>query len=131
MERSSGTQLVCGRRHCSTKFRELKRHNLLGRYHPSPRYRSGSANSVKIGVSEGNQKRPTFRIVAGSLTQAELGLATVGAAFGCCPFDADRRANRRHWLEAEAADGCFTEPAWRELTSPDGVRCFVPVNEAP
>jgi hypothetical protein len=74
---------------------------------------------MKIGVNEGNQKRPTFRIVAGSLTPQELRLATVG--------ELDRDLNRKHWQ----ADGCFTEPEWLELTSPDGVRCFVPVNEAP
>ena len=36
MERKSSSQKTCHRRHCSTQFRELKRHHLLGRYHASP-----------------------------------------------------------------------------------------------
>jgi hypothetical protein len=62
MERKSGTQKVCQRRHCSTKFRELKRHHLLGRYHAPARVNLASGTPIKIGVCEGGQMRPTYRI---------------------------------------------------------------------
>ena len=71
-----------------------------------------------------------YRVVAGpALTPEQLRLATLGAAFGNCPFALDRKLNRKHSLEAERAEieanGTFTEPDWREVISSGGVRCFV------
>jgi hypothetical protein len=46
---------------------------------------------------------------------------------------AANRLNARHWREAEPlaaeqaeieANGYFTEPEWREVVSPDGVKCY-------
>ena len=54
-------------------------------------------------------------------------LATVGAAYGNCPFEYDRKNNRKHWDDG----GYFTEPHWREVISADGVRCFVASEATP
>jgi hypothetical protein len=121
MERKPSSQKTCRRRHCSTQFRELKRHHLLGRYHAPARVNLASGTPISIGSDGGDQGRPTPRIVAGSLTPDQLRLATVGAAFGSCPFEADRKNNRKHW----DANGHFTEPEWREVSSFDGARCFI------
>jgi hypothetical protein len=134
MERKTGNKRLCGRRHCCSKFRELKRHHLLGRYQAPRRVNSASGTPIKIGVCEGSQKRPTYRIVSGSLTPEQLRLATIGAAFGACPLDSDRKLSRKHFLEAERketeANGDYEDTEWSELTSSDGVRCFVtPVGE--
>jgi hypothetical protein len=57
-----------------------------------------------------------------------LRLATIGAAFGNCPFELDRKINRKHWLAAEQAEteanGHFAEPEWCAVISSDGVQCF-------
>ncbi|MCK1753801.1 hypothetical protein IVA78_00820 [Bradyrhizobium sp. 137] len=56
-------------------------------------------------------------------------LATSGAAFGNCPFEQDRKLNRRHRIADEGAEieanGHFENAEWREVTSSDGTRCFV------
>ena len=84
MERKSSSQKVCPRRRCSAQFRELSRHNLLGRYHARPGASQASETPISIGSDGG------VRIVAGSLTADQLRLATVGATFGDCPFKKDR-----------------------------------------
>jgi len=129
MPRKTGNRLLCGRRPCSTKFRELKRHIQLGRYHPAGRAVSASETPIKIGVEGGGLGRRTPRVVAGSLTPEQLLLATVGGRFGSCPFDADRRTNHRQRIDADRreieAAGCFGEPDWREVISSGGTRCLV------
>jgi hypothetical protein len=135
MERKSGTQKVCPRRRCSAQFRELKRHHLLGRYYARSGVSLASRTPISIGSDDGDQGRPTSRIVAGSLTPDQLRLATIGAAFGACPFKLDRKLNRKHWLEAERAEiersGYFEDTEWREVISSDGIRCFVTSGKAP
>lgn len=129
MPRKMGHRLLCGRRTCSTKFRELKRHIQLGRYHPAGRAVSNSETPMKIGVDSGGVGQPTCRIVAGSLTDAQLLFATVGGRFRNCPFNADRKINHRHRMDADRneieAAGCFSEPDWREVISSGGTRCLV------
>ena len=125
MERKSSSQKTCQRRRCSAHFRELKRHILLGRYHTSPGVNLTSETAMKIGVCGSSQWRPTHRIVAGSLYTDQLRLATIGAAYGNCPFKFDRDLNRKHWQASIEVNGDFTEPEWREVISSDGVRCFV------
>jgi hypothetical protein len=128
MERKSSTQKVCHRRHCSAQFRELKRHHLLGRHYARPGVSLASRTPISIGSDGGDQGRPNPRIVAGSLTPDQVRLATVGAAYGNCPFKLDRDLNRKYWQAAIDANGHFTEPDWREVISADDVRCFVQPN---
>jgi hypothetical protein len=66
-----------------------------------------------------------MRQVAGPpLSPKDLHLVTVGN-----PFKQDSKLNRRHWLEPDRAEieagGLFEDTDWREVFSPDGVRCFV------
>jgi hypothetical protein len=116
-------------------FENLKRHHLLGRHQAPVRVNLASRTPIKQGVGGGGQGRPTYRIVAGSLTPLQLRLATIGAAFGNCPFQHDRKLNRKHWDAAERAPieagGYFTEPEWRDVVSTDGVKCFVTSGKAP
>ena len=59
----------------------------------------------------------------------DVSRAIEAGSVGDCPFELDRKLNRKHWREAERAEieanGCFAEPEWREVISSDGVRCFV------
>jgi hypothetical protein len=129
MERKAAHQKTCGRRKCDTEFRALKRHLALGRYLTPTNVGSPSADTVKIGISESAKGTRPCRIVAGPpLSEEQLRLVTVGAAFGNCPSELDRKLIRKHWLEAEKeieANGSFDDTVWLEIVSPDGVRCFV------
>ena len=64
-----------------------------------------------------------------ALSPEQLRLVTLGTAFGACPFELDRRLNRKYFEAAERAEieanGDFAEADWREVVSSGGVRCFV------
>ena len=44
------SRALCGRRNCRLEFNALKRHAMLGRYHPSTNPQAATANPIKIGV---------------------------------------------------------------------------------
>lgn len=131
MVRKTAQQRLCGRRKCAADFRALKRHSTLGRYQTPHHVNRGHGNSTNIGVPERAKADRPWRIVAGPPTSPEqLRLATVGSA-----IELDRRLNRRHRLEDERAEieanGHFENTEWHEITSSDGVRCFVAEVDAP
>ena len=134
MERKTGTQKTCGRRKCGNEYQSLKAHSMLGRYHPGPTLRSGSANPIEIGVPERVKGDRPCRIVAGQLTPDQLLLVTAGTGGPDCPFKFDSTLNRKHWIQPARTEitpsGDFADSEWSEVTSSDGVRCFVPVRDA-
>ena len=85
----------------------------------SPKRRSDERNPYKTGI------KTRARTWGPTLTDDEFWLATPP------DHDASRvaRVNRGYWEAAERAgveaNGHFAEPEWREVTSSDGVRCFV------
>jgi hypothetical protein len=127
--RKSGRGLACNHPKCRSELAAKKRYETMGRLLPTSRKKLGSVTPIKQALSEASEGRRTHRIVAGSLTPVQLRLATIGAAFGNCPLDLDRKLNRRHWLEAERAEieagGNFGDAEWRAAVSSDGVRCFI------
>ena len=126
----SGTGAACSHPKCRAELAAKKRFGTTGRLLPTSRKKSGSKsdNSIALAAASGavEANQPTCRIIAGpALSSMELHLATVGAGFG----ELDRKLNRKHWLEAERKEtepgGYFSEPEWREVVSPEGVRWFV------
>lgn len=129
----SGRGLACHHPRCQSELAAKKRYGTLGRL-VLGRKKLGSGTPIKQALSEALKGRPTYRIVAGSLPPEQLRLATIGAALGNCPFDLDRKLSRRHRLEDERkaieTSGHLEDTEWREVTSSDGVRCFVAAQAA-
>lgn len=127
--RKSSRGLACHHPRCRSELAAKKRYGTMGRLLPTGRKKLGSGTSIKQALSEALKGRRTYRIVAGSLTPEQVRLATSGAAFGNCPFEQDRKLNRRHRIADEGAEieanGHFENAEWREVTSSDGTRCFV------
>ncbi|MGY3608350.1 MULTISPECIES: hypothetical protein [unclassified Bradyrhizobium] len=143
MKRNAGNQVVCSRPVCRTEFQSLKRHGVLGSFagpktaqvgRGSAQHRSASGITENTEGRERVESDRPCRIAAGSaLTPVQLRLITVGAAFGNCPFEQDRKLNRRHWLDTERneieAGGYFEDTEWRAAASSDAVGCFVASRE--
>ena len=134
-KRTAGHQLVCSRPACKTKFRQLRDYGVLGRFYAkTPRPTSAvvspakSDNCIALEAASSPVAPSLFRVIAGTMSERDLRLATIGVAFANSPFEHDRKLNRKHWLDAEKArteaNGYFTEPAWREVISADGVSAF-------
>jgi hypothetical protein len=98
MERKTETQRLCGRPRCRSEFRALQAHNMLGRYiAPAARFSAQEVPGFIGSKGPAKTDRP-WRIVAGSLTDAELHLATVGAEHA----NKTNRGNREHYRSAGA-----------------------------
>jgi hypothetical protein len=97
-------------------------------------------NPIKLGVPEADKYVRRWRIVAGDIGPNAFHCATVPDGPGCkweggafARIEAQNRsALRSHFAKLKAAEeaeieanGEFTEPGWREVINPDGVRCFV------
>jgi hypothetical protein len=93
----------------------------------------GLGTSIESGLPERGKSSPGWRIIAGEISPQSLHYATVpdgpnrqwkGGAFE--RIEAENRRALKQAEEAEIeANGYFTDPDWKEVTSPDGVRCFV------
>ena len=97
-------------------------------------------NPIKLGLREADKYGRRWKFVAGTLSPTAFYCATVPDGPGCKweggSFERIEAQNRaalkslsamlRAAEEAEIeANGYFNEPDWREVVSPDGVRCFV------
>ncbi|MGY3277468.1 hypothetical protein ACVJ5M_005065 [Bradyrhizobium sp. S3.7.6] len=80
--RKSGRGLACSHPRCRSELAAKKRHQVLGMVWGGWRARLGSADPIKIGVSEASKGPRTPRIVAGSLIPEQVRLATIGADYG-------------------------------------------------
>ena len=131
MERKTEHQLICGKRRCRNALQGAEN---FGRYHTS----SSAVSPSKKPVNTGPKPSPTtdrpWHIAAGpALSADQLRAATVPDGPGSCWEGGEYRRieakNRAALKAAEQAEievnGEFTEPEWRGVTSPDGVRCFV------
>jgi hypothetical protein len=95
---------------------------------------NGSRNPIKPGIKTADFDDRPWHIVAGPpLTPNQLHCATVPDGSDCewkgGEYERLEAKNRTALKPAEQAEieanGEFTEPEWREVISPDGIRCFV------
>lgn len=124
-ERKTGRleALTCGRRKCKNAIRRLKRTKGVSLVE------IGVGNPLESSVPEaGKSGRPWFIVAGPELTPSQFHCAALaGSAMDEVKrIEAKNRAALKAAEEAEIeANGNFTEPDWREVISPDGVRCFV------
>ena len=90
MERTSGTQRLCGRRKCKNQFRALRARFLLGRYHPTGACQADARNPITTGfLKPPKSDRPSWRQVAGP--PVDVHLATIGGDDAVRQNDRNRR----------------------------------------
>ena len=118
---------TCGRRKCKNAMRTLKSPSATGRVE------IGAGKSIESGVGKPLKPGRAWRIIAGTLTPSQFHCATVPDGPDCQwkggefqRLEAKNRAALKAATQAEIeANGDFADPDWREVVSPDGVRCFV------
>jgi hypothetical protein len=93
LERTTPNKLLCGRRACARDFNGLKAHGIVGRYYP---HKADERNPITTGTISRLQTDQGWRVVAGSLTPAELRLAIVGAEHAT----RNNRGKREQYREA-------------------------------
>jgi hypothetical protein len=136
MPRNAEHQKVCHRAECKTAWRQK---TIQSRFLGWDTGFDGTPlkTSIKPGLPEADQPGRGWRIVAGVIDPKAFHCATVpdgpsgqwkGGAFERIEA-ANRAALKAHLAALEAAEiaanGECTDPDWREVVSPDGVRCFV------
>jgi hypothetical protein len=81
MERTAGHQKLCGSPACRRGYRDIKAHQIEGKFGAKPPCASdggsSSANPIKEGVCTPEKTDRPWRIVAGSLSDTEFRLATL------------------------------------------------------
>jgi hypothetical protein len=124
MERKTEHQLVCGKRTCR---KALRASSDLGRYGPSSDVISSSKKPENKGLGEVVTDGRAWRQMAGpELSPDQIRAAAVPDGGEQERIEAKNRPAVKAAEQAEIeADGEFTEPGWREVINPDGVRCFV------
>lgn len=111
LKRRQENQKVCRKAKCRNALRGQAEH---------PRYLA--SQYVKQSSEVPDFIGPKTAVVAGPPpTSNQFHCATVSDGDGYQRIEAKNRAG----LKAVDADDCFTEPNWREVVSPDGVRCWV------
>jgi hypothetical protein len=125
---------TCGRRKCKSTLRTL------GPPTDTNRVGADAKSAHLTGLREPVSDSRGWHIVAGRLIPNASHCATVPDGHGCkweggafARIEAkNRSALRSHFAKLKAtkeaeieAAGEFTEPDWREVMSPDGVRCLV------
>jgi hypothetical protein len=128
MPRLRESQRTCYRADCKSGWKQkLISSHFLGLDSP-PSYRgSGSdfnplENPIKHGVKEADKYGRRWVIVAGSLSP---NAATVPDGPGCKWEGGSFERLAKLLAAAEKAEIEASEPDWKEVISPDGVRCFV------
>jgi len=106
-----GTRL-CGRPKCKAEYAALKRHGMLGKFVPGSAPKTGfwprvlsddslaSETPISVGLPAAPKPDRGYRIVAGALSEADLHLATAGAA---AVIKQSERTNRALRNEAPGA----------------------------
>jgi hypothetical protein len=129
---STARRIVCRRPKCESKYRQNRGHYSFSAT-DTISAANASRSAQKSHVPDG-QKLDRWRIVAGPpLTPNQLHCATVPDGSDCQwkggeyeRLEAKKRAALKAAEQAEIeANGEFTEPEWRQVISPDGIRCFV------
>lgn len=112
---------TCGRRKCKNAIRSLNRAQ------DASRVEMDVGNPIKLGPSEGDKYGRPWHIVAGpALSADQLRAATVPDGPGRRWEGGEyRRIEAKNRAALKATEQAFTEPEWREVISPDGVRCLV------
>jgi hypothetical protein len=130
MERRAEHQKLCRKSKCRNAF---NRGLDLGRYHTSSIPSSTHEKPIKPGIKTCLADGRPWRIIAGPPpTPSQFHCATVPDGPDCQWEGGEYRrveAKNRELLKAAEqteieANGDFAELEWREVISPDGVRCF-------
>jgi hypothetical protein len=136
MPRLKESQRTCYRAECKEKWRKktiqshFVGHGSLSDKHP---LKTSIKPGVKSGVRSDRPKLWTVVAAGTPITANQYHCATVPDGPNCEwangeyeRIEAKNRAALRKAEEAEIeANGYFTDTEWREVISPDGVRCFV------
>ena len=139
MPRNAENQRTCYRAECKTAWRQK---TISSRFvgDSSAPVKDPLENPIKSGLREADKYGRRWKSVAGTLSPNAFHCATVpdapGRKWEGGSFERIEAQNRaalkslsamlRAAEEAEIeANGYFNEPDWREVVSPDGVRCFV------
>jgi hypothetical protein len=133
--KNGGARFICKKSKC---FNAWKANSGFGRYHPSSGVKSDSKTPIKPhGFEPHKPGRPWFIVTGPELTRSQLHCATVGdgevvdgkPTWNEGSYERLEAHNRRTLEAAEKAEieanGYFTDPDWRKIISPDGVRCLV------
>ena len=121
MERKNERQKACGSRRCRAALRAGYRGSgyVIG---PPKKPENKGPNGLP------SSPRPWVQIAGPALTPNQLHCATIpdGPSGEYRRIEAKNRAALKAAEQAEIeTNGYFTTPAWREVISPDGVRCYV------
>jgi hypothetical protein len=120
--KSTARRKLCKRPKCEGRYRQNRRH-----YAFSGQDTISAANALrsahKSHVSDGHK----WALAAGpALTAKQLHCVTVADGPDCQWSGGEyERIEAKNRAALETVDDCFTEPDWREVISPDGVRCWV------
>jgi len=130
--RVDNSSSTCGLADCKRRWRQK---DGTGRF-SAPKQASGYQGSQKSNLPKETPaaqalfcaiRTTKWRLIAGlSLTLNQFHFAAVPDGGEHQRIEAKNRAALKAAEQAEIeANGEFTEPEWREVISPDGVRCFV------
>ena len=134
MERKAGNQKVCRKSKCRNAW---KAGLGFGRFAESTRSSSHSKQTQEVPANQSilseskpvdRPHRPWRQIAGPPLTASQFHCAILpGIAMDeVLRIEAKNKAALKTAEQAEIeADGYFAEPEWREVISPDGVKCFV------
>ena len=123
-----GTRLVCNKAKCKTAWRAQPCVGCPPGHPPTYVLRKSiSEVPVNTGVKTPLKPDRGWRIVAGPpLTPNQLHCATIPDGPDGWEGGEYRRLEAKETAAIKAAEiDAFTDPDWRQVSSPDGVRCFV------
>jgi hypothetical protein len=94
---------------------------------------------IKHGVSKADKCGRTWQVIAGEISPNAFHCAAVSDGPNCRwkggEYERVEAKNRAALIAADEAaieaNGYFTDPDWRAVVSPDGVKCFVTSFAAP
>jgi hypothetical protein len=131
LDRKRESQKVCRKAKCRSAWQARSG---FGRYAASSSAKLTSKTADSIDSKQPLKPDRAWRIIAGPpLTPSQFHCATVpdgpNNAWEGGEYRRIEDKNKAALKAAEQAEikanGYFTEPEWREVTSPDGVKCFV------
>jgi hypothetical protein len=138
MPRNSGSQRTCYRADCKTAWRQktVVSHFLGPSSTPVELI---PETPIKHGVSKADKCGRTWQVIAGEISPNTFHCAAVSDGPNCRwkggEYERVEAKNRAALIAADEAaieaNGYFTDPDWRAVVSPDGVKCFVTSFAAP